>query len=196
MTRSNGVVPPCLDTINKRLSDTSNIASEVFEIQTVTPMIGGSSTPGKVNEKEPVRSASIRGHLRFWWRATRGAAFAEVSDLRRREAEIFGDTETPSRVKIWVSYGEATKANAWVPNYIMINRELKASSDRFKFNLHLQYSGEGEESDSNPLSVKALKRKCTRLCGLGSILAVSAAERVEDVEVCSASNSLQGNILI
>jgi len=43
---------------------------------------------------------SIRGHLRFWWRATRGAVCDSVEKLREREVEIWGDTENPSKVQV------------------------------------------------------------------------------------------------
>jgi len=46
---------------------------------------------------------SIRGHLRFWWRATRGAVCDSVEKLREREVEIWGDTENPSPVVVEVT---------------------------------------------------------------------------------------------
>jgi len=73
-----------------------------FEIMLVTPMIGGSAEPGKINETSPIRATAIRGHLRFWWRATRGAVCKDVAELRQKEAEIFGDTSRPSPFRIWV----------------------------------------------------------------------------------------------
>ena len=50
----------------------------------------------------PIRVSSIRGHLRFWWRATRGAKFDTVEELRQREGEIWGSMENPSPVNIEV----------------------------------------------------------------------------------------------
>lgn len=82
--------------------------SESITINVVTPFFGGSAKAGEVNVNHPVRSSSIRGHLRFWWRATRGASYENVYDLRAVEAAIFGDTTTPSPVKIWV--GEIREA--------------------------------------------------------------------------------------
>lgn len=73
-----------------------------YKITTVTPMFGGGHEVGKIDEERLVRESTIRGQLRFWWRATRGAAFANVYDLRKREAEIFGDTSRPSNVKVKV----------------------------------------------------------------------------------------------
>lgn len=36
----------------------------------VSPVFGGGAEPKKVDERSPVRASSIRGQLRFWWRAT------------------------------------------------------------------------------------------------------------------------------
>jgi len=76
--------------------------SRTFEIQVVTPIFGGGV---EVNTPDPVccvRATSIRGHLRFWWRATRGAAFSDPARLREAEVEIFGDTDNPSNVDVSV----------------------------------------------------------------------------------------------
>lgn len=72
--------------------------TKIYEIQVITPIFGGGA---KVGENDPVtliRPSSIRGHLRFWWRATRGANCSTVSDLRKREGEIWGTVDSPSRV--------------------------------------------------------------------------------------------------
>lgn len=91
-----------LDNLLKAFRNQQSGLEKCYEISVVTPMFGGSSVAGEVDRKAPIRSASIRGHLRFWWRATRGAAYADAVQLRKAEAEIFGDTEHPSKVKIWV----------------------------------------------------------------------------------------------
>lgn len=83
--------------------------SDHFEISIVTPTFGGSPDPGKVNTRTPVRVSSVRGNLRFWWRASVGASFRNVKDLRKREVQIFGDAGTPSSVKLWIEdHGKPT----------------------------------------------------------------------------------------
>ncbi len=72
-------------------------------VQVVTPMFGGGVEPGVPDPVTLIRVPSIRGHLRFWWRATRGANHQDVKTLRDREAEIWGDTENPSPVQIEVA---------------------------------------------------------------------------------------------
>jgi len=71
-----------------------------YDIEVITPMFGGSAIPRQVDKENPVRISEVRGHLRFWWRATRGARFTTVSDLRTRESEVWGSTKIPSAVKI------------------------------------------------------------------------------------------------
>lgn len=73
-----------------------------FQISLVTPLFGGGATPGQPDEDFPIRGTSIRGHLQFWWRATRGAQFANHQDLFARHAKIWGTTEQASLVEIAV----------------------------------------------------------------------------------------------
>jgi len=77
-----------------------------YDIQVITPIFGG-GTEAAVNDPVTlIRPSSIRGHLRFWWRATRGANCATVEELRQRENEIWGSTDSPSRVCISVTVEE------------------------------------------------------------------------------------------
>jgi CRISPR-associated protein Cmr1 len=54
----------------------------------ITPLYGGGVTPGEVDLLTPIRGTEIRGHLRFWWRATRGGLFGEK--MKEKEDEIWG----------------------------------------------------------------------------------------------------------
>lgn len=82
-----------------------------YEIHVVTPMFGGGVRPG-VNDPHMVRGSAVRGHLRFWWRATRGACFS-LSDLRKREEEIWGSTSSPAKVTVRVSNVSKVKLGPW-----------------------------------------------------------------------------------
>jgi CRISPR-associated protein Cmr1 len=86
-----------------------------FEIQVITPMIGGGVEPARADDEIPVRASSVRGHLRFWWRATIGARLPTLADMHRREGEIWGSTSSASRIRILVkahNFGEAN-SNHW-----------------------------------------------------------------------------------
>lgn len=81
----------------------------------------------------PVRVPSIRGHLRFWWRATRGAGFSRGGDLRGKEAEIWGSVENPSPVVIDV------EINSPGSRYRCANPPDDGGSPQFKRN-HPSYA--------------------------------------------------------
>jgi CRISPR-associated protein Cmr1 len=57
----------------------------------VTPMFLGGADP--LREAE-LRVPSFKGALRFWWRALRWGEVKDVVELRQREAELFGSSET------------------------------------------------------------------------------------------------------
>ena len=91
---------------------------KTYRIEVVTPMFGG-VFPGIPDEVTPVRVSSIRGQLRFWWRATRGCEFPDAVRLAEREGEIWGTTEEPSKVSlsvVVVSKGTAQPCAAIPPN--------------------------------------------------------------------------------
>jgi len=80
----------------------SDSKTQTYEIQVVTPIFGGGVEAGVNDPVTLIRPSSIRGHLRFWWRATRGAKYTTIAELRQREGEIWGTTDNPSPVRIEV----------------------------------------------------------------------------------------------
>lgn len=76
--------------------------TETRSYKLLTPMFGGGAVTKQADEDLIIRSSSIRGHLRFWWRATRGFALGSLEEMRRRENEIFGSTDQPAALKIRV----------------------------------------------------------------------------------------------
>jgi CRISPR-associated protein Cmr1 len=79
-----------------------NIIEKTYTIDVITPLFGGGYEAGTVDPDMPIRASSIRGHLRFWWRATRGARYDNVKELRQREGVIWGSMENPSPVTVEV----------------------------------------------------------------------------------------------
>lgn len=80
-----------------------------LDIAVVTPLFGGGSVPGVTDDAHPVRAASVRGHLRFWWRACMAGAFATANDLFKGQDEellseerIWGSTAMPGRIGLSV----------------------------------------------------------------------------------------------
>jgi CRISPR-associated protein Cmr1 len=74
-----------------------------LKLKTITPVFGGSATPREVDQQNPVRSASVRGHLRFWWRAVVGRQYASAEALFQAEEEVWGSAQKQGKVAIKVS---------------------------------------------------------------------------------------------
>ncbi len=66
-------------------------------VKIVTPVLGGSffTAGGGIDHRhlDPIRVPTIRGHLRFWWRALQPANLG-ADELRRRERSLWGGMGT------------------------------------------------------------------------------------------------------
>ncbi|WP_428268695.1 type III-B CRISPR module RAMP protein Cmr1 [Haliangium sp.] len=76
---------------------------------TTTPLLGGGVRTREVDSVTPIRTASIRGHLRFWWRALHVHEVADGRELAAREAALWGamgqggSEPQRSAVEVWVT---------------------------------------------------------------------------------------------
>lgn len=75
-----------------------------IHLKTITPMFGGSATPREVNAENPIRSSSVRGHLRFWWRATAGAQYDDLQELFEAEERVWGSAKVHGLVSLRVAH--------------------------------------------------------------------------------------------
>lgn len=66
---------------------------EVY-VEVVTPILGGGSQTRAVDEVEVIRPATVRGHLRFWWRALVGHEFQTPNGLYAAESALWGSAAT------------------------------------------------------------------------------------------------------
>ncbi len=73
-----------------------------LSLETITPLFGGSAKAGYIDKTNPIRAASIRGHLRFWWRALFGTRYATTKDLFTAEEILWGSSEKPGLVSLKV----------------------------------------------------------------------------------------------
>ena len=73
-----------------------------LDLKTMTPVFGGGHTAREVDPVQAVRPSAIRGQLRYWWRATAGARFANTRDLYKEESRIFGNTDKAGVVRVRV----------------------------------------------------------------------------------------------
>ncbi len=105
MLRSMGIFPEDF----KAPNHDPNRIEKPYEIMVITPLFGGGVDAGVIDPEMPIRPSSIRGHLRFWWRATRGKKYANANQRRQREGEIWGTPENPSPVSIEVEQPDRDK---------------------------------------------------------------------------------------
>ena len=74
---------------------------QTFDVEIVTPCFLGGA-----RDQAEWRGASIRGQLRWWFRAVAGARFAgDLDKVREAEEEIFGSTRKSSAVRVSPSRG-------------------------------------------------------------------------------------------
>lgn len=60
------------------------------------------------NQKQAeIRAASIKGIIRFWWRALNFAEFKTLSALKKGEEELFGSTKKQSSVRFVIDFDES-----------------------------------------------------------------------------------------
>jgi CRISPR-associated protein Cmr1 len=78
------------------LLPTPSAQSDVRVYEFVTPVFGGGVEPKQTDPRTPVRVASVRGQLRFWWRAVNPRGCTTVDELRAAEADVFGSTASAS----------------------------------------------------------------------------------------------------
>ncbi len=72
-----------------------------YNIELITPMAGGGVSSWHPDMENPVRTQSIKGQLRFWWR-TMAAADMTAMDLKTKEDDLWGNTDKASPVRIAV----------------------------------------------------------------------------------------------
>ncbi|HID52838.1 MAG TPA: type III-B CRISPR module RAMP protein Cmr1 [Anaerolineae bacterium] len=83
----------------------SDIITQTRHYRLITPLFGGGVEPGVVDEITPVRGTAVRGHLRFWWRATRGGHFhGDLAQMKAKEDEIWGSSSTESKFFLAIAY--------------------------------------------------------------------------------------------
>jgi len=94
------------------------LVTQVRRYRLITPLFGGGVEPGAADPVTVVRASQIRGHLRFWWRATRGGQFGgSLEQMRDAENRIWGTTSAAgrsgqSRVQVVVEVDPATVSPA------------------------------------------------------------------------------------
>jgi CRISPR-associated protein Cmr1 len=60
-------------------------------------VLGGAAVPRTIDAVDVVRVPSIRGQLRFWWRALNAQGFSSANELYQAESELFGRAADENR---------------------------------------------------------------------------------------------------
>lgn len=103
-----------------------------FTCETITPMFL-SGADGKTPELRP---PSIKGALRFWWRAMNG--HLPLKELKEKEGDIFGDTSKRSLVIIRCQFQALqTETNLPVPHKDFMKQKSFAVGQTFSVTLGL-----------------------------------------------------------
>lgn len=79
------------------------LIEETREFEFLTPMFGGGTKVREFDPITPVRVPSIRGQLRFWWRAANPRGLSTLEELSKAEAEVFGNTSKRSPLVLSVA---------------------------------------------------------------------------------------------
>jgi CRISPR-associated protein Cmr1 len=74
----------------QRLRPSEDRITWEIPLEVVTPLYGGGARTREVDQGTPVRTPSIRGQLRFWWRALYGGSYGDAASLYARERALFG----------------------------------------------------------------------------------------------------------
>ncbi len=110
----------------------SELVTETRCYKVITPLFGGGVEPGKADPVSVVRATEVRGHLRFWWRATRGGQYPSLKDLAIAEGSLWGNTEQSSLIKINMPHSSMQSLNT-EPAYT-VSKETRDGKIKYKTN--------------------------------------------------------------
>lgn len=120
-------------------------------------MLGGGTRPLHLDGRSYVRGGTIRGLLRYWWRACQFDV--DFTELTERETELFGAASTPGRLSIALGQIEASPVprGTRFPNYVRFPfmgpgvPDIQKQSAMVTFTLRLEYPAEYEQPLDNAL---------------------------------------------
>lgn len=72
----------------------ANLIDIEVRLEVITPIFGGSYATRSIDDVDVIRAPSIRGQLRFWWRALYAEQCSSTEELYKRESELWGGAGT------------------------------------------------------------------------------------------------------
>ena len=142
----------------------------VYDMELLTPMVGGGVKSWEPDFNNPVRSQSIKGHLRFWWRTMQQCN--DPTTLRKCEDSLWGCTSQPSLIRLSVVPVEPVNKILFrdgryvnykdLPSYVLFPLQGQKDVDKFniitglKFQLTLHCRNEDREVVENCIKLWVL----------------------------------------
>lgn len=119
--------------------------SIIFDLEVITPMFSGGANPAHAE----LRPASIKGLLRFWWRALE--AEGDLEKLRNKEAEIFGSVAQGGKFAMQISNESLKASKAPFPNH-----PVRVEGKSFRINIleYLAYGTHEREKEKGNVFVR------------------------------------------
>jgi len=82
--------------------------TETYQLRTISPLFLNGAAKDAAGKAIPeLRAASVRGQLRYWFRALEGARTSDFGTAAEREADLFGSVEYGSPLMVRVTSTEA-----------------------------------------------------------------------------------------
>lgn len=89
--------PPSFSPPDVQIRQDSNLVTKNRHYKLITPLYGGGVSPAEADPITIVRGTEVRGHLRFWWRATQGGKYKSIEEMKEKEDQIWGSSAAPGK---------------------------------------------------------------------------------------------------
>lgn len=94
------MVKPLMDNPPELKKKENGRVTMTRQYELITPLFGGGVKANEVDVENPIRGTAVRGHLRFWWRATRGGQFGgSLKEMKKAEDGIWGSAAKDNKDK-------------------------------------------------------------------------------------------------
>jgi CRISPR-associated protein Cmr1 len=91
MNRTTPPAAPAFEALPPRRSPSTGARSDfAVSLEIVTPILGGGYRTRALDEVDFIRVPTVRGHLRFWWRALSAGRFKTSTSLYEAETKLWG----------------------------------------------------------------------------------------------------------
>lgn len=94
------------------IQEVSQMHKAKFVIETVTPLFIGGADQYDI-KNEGLRVPSLRGAMRWWYRALLGSRINDIKEIYKNESEMFGSTDKKSTIIVRVSPSTGLKEGSY-----------------------------------------------------------------------------------